>query len=127
MSKHRRKNGTNFVVLAIAILMIAYGGYMTYVDATFIPPDSVPEGSTPVPEPVEEVSPISAPEVSIPVSEPVKEVPPIVKPIDGIYPLPDIRMGAANLFGGDGTINLANIILFVGIFLAFIALMMGRR
>lgn len=44
-----------------------------------------------------------------------------------VKPLPDLEIQYANLFGGDGTVNLANIILFLGIGLFVISFLMGRR
>ena len=48
----------------------------------------------------------------------IRRLKPIVK---------DIEIVAISIFGGDGTINLANIILFVGLVLFVVSFMIRRR
>ena len=101
----RSKTGPNILILAIAILMIGYGGYMSYVDLNYVPQVSD-----------EVVAPISVDDTREPIIR-----------LEPIKPLPSYPIGTGNIFGGDGTINLANIILFAGIVLFFFVMMLGRR
>ena len=111
MSRRRTRSSLSVILLVVSLVMIGYGGYMSMVDITYketgdiwIEPD-VPD----VPD----------------IITTVETKPTIV--YYPVRPLPDLEIQYANLFGGDGTINLANIILFLGIGLFVISFLMGRR
>lgn len=102
----RRTSNLGMILLVISVLMIGYGGYMSIVDIEYV--------DTYVPD---------IPDVIDPVTDTTAIPTRIVYPIK---PLPDVRLDVANIFGGDGTINLANIILFIGIALFMISFIVRR-
>ena len=81
---------------------------MSFVDIAYEP--NVGDGYVPDVPDIPDVPTIKEPEI---IPYPVR-------------PLPDVEIAVINIFGGDGTINLANIILFLGIGL-FIMSFLTRR
>lgn len=115
MSRRKSKSGLSTVLLVVSLLMIGYGAYMSFVDLTY-DVASIPD----VPE-----VPVDDSQTTVVVLPPPDtRYEPIYRPIK---PLPDIDFAYANLFGGDGQINLANIILFLGIGLFVMSFFIGRR
>ena len=98
--------------------MISYGGYMSIVDINYV--DSYVPDIPDVEDPVDPI--ITDPEATtFPFFNPFYEAD--SRPV---RPLPDVKLGIGSIFGGDGTINLANIILFMGIVLFMISFIVRR-
>ncbi len=108
MSRRRTRSVLPMVLMIVSLVMIGYGGYMSLVDITYDVPVVPPRDKPLVPAPDEPDLPVTTDTIIV-------------------RPLPDIEIVSISIFGGDGTINLANIILFVGLVLFVVSFMIRRR
>lgn len=126
MSRRRTRSNLPIVLMLVALVMIGYGSYLSFVVAE---PYSIGDiSNTPIDD--ENTTTTETTTVIVTTTVPVEILPTYTVPEEtstGIVPTREEPFVVGNIFGEDGVFDFGNMILFIGMGLFVVAFLIGRR